>query len=218
MACFLGSAQICMVPKIILAHNDIYDTLINKIINETKKIKFGLPSDPEVILTPVTRIQDFFRFMSDAIRKGAAVAYGGARVNYKGQKDEEGMYVQPTILSITDNKELPKMLCLKEEIFFPLLPIVKIFGKDDEIFNRISELVDVHQYGLRISVWVKSRSYIQKFIERLSNSGLLRINLPHIGFSTFLSTHGGTRRSGGPLGEMNYIWQKTSHLQGISRS
>jgi hypothetical protein len=34
--------------------------------------------------------------------------------------------------------------------------------------------------------------------------------------SYYLSTHGGIKKTGGPFGEMNYIWQKTTHLQGIS--
>jgi acyl-CoA reductase-like NAD-dependent aldehyde dehydrogenase len=218
MNCFLGSTQICMVPKIILIHEKIYDKFVERIINKVKKLKVGLPSDPETILTPVTRIEDYFKFLEDALDKGAELLCGGKRVNYKGEEDQEGMYIQPTLLKIEDDNKITQMLCFKEEIFFPLLPLVKVSGKDEKIFNRICELVDMNQYGLRTSVWVSNKDYMQRFIERLSNSGLLRINLPHAEFSPFISTHGGTKRSGGPFGEMNYVWEKTSHLQGIGRS
>ena len=75
-----------------------------------------------------------------------------------------------------------------------------------------------NEYGLRTSVWVSSNYYIRKFIKNIDNSGLLRINSRHVDFSLYLGTHGGTGKTGGPFGEMNYVWQKTSHLQGISRT
>ena len=34
--------------------------------------------------------------------------------------------------------------------------------------------------------------------------------------SMYLSSHGGVGKTGGPYGEMNFIWLKTSHMQGIS--
>lgn len=79
-------------------------------------------------------------------------------------------------------------------------------------------LVNNHGYGLRVSLWVSLAKYLRKFAKELDNCGLLRINSRHVGFSYYLSTHGGTRKSGGPFGEMNYFWQKTSHLQGITRT
>ena len=53
-------------------------------------------------------------------------------------------------------------------------------------------------------------------MEHIHNSGLLRINSRHAGFSPYIATHGGTGKSGGPYGEMNYVWEKTTHLQGVS--
>jgi hypothetical protein len=65
-------------------------------------------------------------------------------------------------------------------------------------------------------VWVKSKDYIEKFSKSINNCGLLRINSRHVGFSLLIATHGGTGKSGGPFGGMNYICEKSSHLQGIS--
>ena len=53
-------------------------------------------------------------------------------------------------------------------------------------------------------------------MNNLSKSGILRINSRHVNFSSYLATHGGLKLSGGPFGEMNYVWQKTSTLQGVS--
>ena len=71
-------------------------------------------------------------------------------------------------------------------------------------------------FGLRISVWTSSDYYTDKFVSNIMPGGIVRINSSHIGFSSYLSNNGGTGKSGGPFGEMSYIWQKTTHLQGVS--
>lgn len=215
---FLGSTQICMVPKMILIHEAIYEDFADAMISRVAKIKAGLPSDENTILTPVTRIHDFFHCLNDALHHGAKVLCGGKRINYRGEVDDSGTYIQPTLLRVDDDLRVPDMNFFNKEIFFPLLPLVKVSGSDAGIFERICELAEMNPYGLRISVWTKSEQRTKKFSESLGMSGLLRINLRHTDFSYYLSTHGGMKQSGGPYGSMNLIWEKTSHLQGISRA
>jgi hypothetical protein len=59
---------------------------------------------------------------------------------------------------------------------------------------------------------------IETFVRGLSNGGLLKINDSHVGFVPILATHGGTGRTGGPTGELNYAILRTTHQQGISRT
>lgn len=214
---FLGSTQICMVPKKALVHEKIYDAFLDNFIEKVSKLKIGPPSDPETYLSPVMKIKEFNSFLDDAKEKGAEVVYGGTRVNHNDIPDNRGAYIRPTVLSINNLTNAKKMKCIIEENFFPMIPIVKIPGKTNEdIFQNMIDMVNNNKYGLRCSVWVKSNDYINNFVHKINNSGLLRINSKHVGFSFYISTHGGTGRSGGPYGEMNYIWQRTSHLQGIS--
>jgi len=216
--CFLGSTQICMVPKISLIHQDIYDKFIKKFLEKVKKLKIALPSDPDTILSPVLRIREFFEFLNDTLQKGGILLYGGERINHLGQPDPNGMYIRPTLVKIEDYDKALELRCVKEEIFFPLLPLIKISGKDEDVFDKMINFVNLHGYGLRASLWVNSSKYLRKFAKELDNCGIFRINSRHVGFSYYLSTHGGTKKSGGPFGEMNYFWHKTSHLQGISRT
>jgi len=216
LECFLGSTQICMVPKIALVHENIYDPLMRVFLEKVKRIKPGLPSQLDTMLSPVAKMKEFFEFLEDALKKGASLMCGGQRINLFDQEDKNGIFIRPTVLRIDNVKNIVDMRCLKEEIFFPLLPIVKVTGKDEDIFEKINELVNSHGYGLRVSLWIKSPAYLRRFGRHIDNCGLLRINTRHVGFSLYLSTHGGTRQSGGPFGEMNYLWQKSSHLQGIT--
>jgi len=216
--CFLGSTQICMVPKIALIHNNIYQIFLNSLLQKIKNIKAGLPSDPNTILAPVGKIKDYLDYLDDAIKKGAKIIYGGERLNYLNIPDEEGMYIRPTLLEVDDVVKAANMRCVKEEIFFPLLPLIIVKGTDEEICEKMIQFINRHDFGIRTSIWISSAKYTRIFAKYLLNSGMLRINSRHIQFSPLLSTHGGTKKSGGPFGEMNYFWQKTSHLQGISRT
>jgi acyl-CoA reductase-like NAD-dependent aldehyde dehydrogenase len=217
MDAFMGSTQICMVPKAAIIHADIYDGFVKKFSDSLKRMKVGLPSDPDTCLTPVMRIKEFHEFLKDALDKGAKLIQGGERVNHKGERDEQGAFIMPALLLIEDSGKAMEMMVVKEENFFPLLPLVKVSGESDEIiFKRMTEIANSNEYGLRTSLWARSSLYIRKFVRHIHNSGLLRINSKHVDFSLYLSTHGGTGKTGGPYGEMNYLWQKTTHLQGIS--
>jgi len=215
---FLGSTQICMVPKAAAIHEDVYEEFSEKFISAVKQLRVGLPSDPDTYLTPVMKIKEFYEFLNDAIAKNATLVHGGQRVNHKGEPDENGVYIIPAVLTVDYGEDALSMKCvIKEENFFPLLPLIKIGGgSDEEIFNKMISVANTNEYGLRTSVWVRSNYFIRKFVRHIHNGGLLRINSRHVDFSLFLSTHGGTGKTGGPCGEMNYIWQKTTHLQGIS--
>lgn len=219
---FLGSTQICMVPKTIVIHEDIYDNFVDKFLDKVRNLKVGLPSDDNTCLTPVILADKFFEFLNDALDKGTKLLCGGQRIDHTGEIAQRGLYIQPTVVGIENDKIASDIKCVKEENFFPLLPLIKISSdkagrfKDEEIFNKMINLGNRNEYGLRASVWVNSYIYTRKFIKYLDNSGLLRVNSRHVDFSYYLSTHGGIRKTGGPFGEMNYVWQKTTHLQGIS--
>ncbi|MFH1428770.1 MAG: aldehyde dehydrogenase family protein, partial [Candidatus Margulisiibacteriota bacterium] len=220
---FLGSGQICMVPKKVYIHEDVFDKVKALAAARIKEFKFGLPSDKNVSLTPVIRAQEFFEYLENAINKGAQLLCGGYKTDHTGQKNDRGMYITPTIITAND-EIIRKTQLYCNEIFFPLLPLVKVCSansgaeKDKDIFRKMISMNNDNPYGLRTSVWTESPRYIRKFAKHLDNSGLLYVNKRHVGWTNYLATHGGRGLSGGPYGEMNYFWKRTTHLQGISIS
>jgi acyl-CoA reductase-like NAD-dependent aldehyde dehydrogenase len=222
---FMGSTQICMVPKKAFIHEELYESFQSAFLSEIKTLRVGLPSDPNVSLSPVIKIPEFFEFLEDALAKGAELLCGGYRVDYMGQPDRHGQFLAPTVVRIKDLSKAYQMKCMREENFFPLIPLIRVTAdyngteksnKDMAIFKKMVHIANNNEYGLRISAWVTSPFYASRFSEQIQNSGLLRINSRHVGFPPFLATHGGTGKSGGPFGELNYVWQKTTHLQGVS--
>ncbi|MGH7233248.1 MAG: aldehyde dehydrogenase family protein, partial [Nitrospiraceae bacterium] len=206
---FLGSTQICMVPKKAFIHEDIFESFQMAFLEAVKKLKVGLPTDPGVSLSPVIKIPEYFEFLEDAMGKGADLLSGGYRINYRGVQDKDGQFIAPTVLRIKDLTMAFRMRCVQEENFFPLMPLIGVSAenpgmekrtKDMAIFKKMVQIANTNEYGLRASAWVSSPFYINKFSEHIQNSGLLKINCRHAGFSPFLATHGGTGKTGGPYG------------------
>lgn len=220
---FLGSTQICMLPKKGIIHADAYEKFEGQFVKAVQSLQVGLPSDSRTCLSPVTKIKEFYEVLNEAVSKGAELLCGGQRVNFRGVLDKNGVFITPAVIRINYSNEMSSLRCIKEENFFPLIPLIRLDSsdqdarvRDKEIFDQMIEMVNGNAYGLRVSAWVRSEPTLYKFAKKIDKGGLLRINTRHVGFSPFLSSHGGTGKTGGPYGEMNYVWQKTTHLQGIT--
>jgi len=97
-----------------------------------------------------------------------------------------------------------------------MLPIVIPEPSVDEaLIEDVIDFLDANECGLRNSVWTGDDLIAQRFADGVMNGGLLKINDSHIGFVSYLSTHGGTGKTGGPAGELNYVGLRTTHLQGV---
>lgn len=221
---FLGSTQICMLPKNIIIHEKIYEEFKEKLLEKVSKLEFGLPSNEKTCFTPVVKMKQCQDFLKDALSKGAKLLCGGKKVDYTGTINDKGVYFQPTLVEIeSDNKEIFNMKIVKEENFFPVIPLIKVKScnknkkeSDKEIFDKMLEIASKNEYGLRASVWVKSAYYTKQFIKHIDNCAMFRINSRHIDFSSFLPAQGGVGKTGGPYGEASFLIQKITHLQGIS--
>jgi len=222
---FLGSTQICMLPKTFVIHEKIYDKFKEKMLQKIANLKFGLPSNVETCFTPVVKMKECQEFLAEALSKGGKLLCGGKKVDYNGNENDRGLYFQPTLVEfdMEENMVLNDIKLIKEENFFPIIPMIKVKSSknakkdiDNDIFKKMLEFAKNNEYGLRASVWVKSAYYTRQFMKHIDNCALLRINSRHIAFSLFLPGQGGVGKTGGPFGEASYLLQKTTHLQGIS--
>lgn len=205
-----------------LVHEAVYGPFSRLFVEKVRRLLPGLPSDPETILAPVARADLFAEFLDDARNHDARLLTGGYRMDHRGERDDEGRFIAPTVVA-TNLDRASSMRCVQEEGFFPLLPLLEVRGdgagaaeRDDVIFEKMLDFMEASPFGLRTSVWVTDPVLTRRFAAQAHHSGMLRINSRHLDFSHGLSVNGGIGRSGGPFGEMNHVWQKTSTLQGVS--
>lgn len=213
---FFGSGQICMVPKYAVVHPDVADRLLERLASLAAKIRPGYPEDPEVLLSPVMRTDDYFNHLNEATAAGARVMTGGHRVELDGTVSDTGPFIAPTVLRVDGLAGARELSAVREETFFPLLPVVVPTEDDGTLLDQVITFLNGNKYGLRNSLWTTDPEVIEAVASRVTNGGLLKVNDSHIGFVPCLSTHGGTGLTGGPFGELNYPLLRTSHLQGIS--
>lgn len=216
--CFFGSSQICMVPKYAIAHPEIAEQLIARFTALVDAIRPGYPEDPDVVLSPVLKQDQFFDFLSEAREAGCEILTGGARVGVDGAPSPTGFFLQPTVVRVDGLTHARELSCVREETFFPMLPIIVPGTRGPALLEDALRFMNTNAYGLRNSLWSSDEHVIETFVRGLSNGGLLKINDSHVGFVPILATHGGTGRTGGPTGELNYTILRTTHWQGISRA
>ncbi|HEV8562020.1 MAG TPA: aldehyde dehydrogenase family protein [Actinophytocola sp.] len=213
---YYGSGQICMVPKYAVVHPSIVDDFLRLFVPRVKALRPGYPEDPDTVLSPVLKADRYFDFLAEATEAGCPVLCGGRRLDVEGNPAIDGAFLEPTVVRVDGLTDARRLSCVREETFFPLLPVVVPAPAENAVLlERIVGLLNANPYGLRNSVWTCSDEVAGTMAAAVVNGGLLKINDSHIGFTSYLATHGGTGLTGGPFGELNYAGLRTTHLQGI---
>ncbi|WP_280272618.1 aldehyde dehydrogenase family protein [Nocardia wallacei] len=220
--CFYGSTQICMVPKYAIVHRAVAETVLDRLIQVVRRIRPGYPEDEGSLLSPVMKSVEFDAMLAAATEAGAQVLCGGDRIEIDGTPSETGYFIDPTLLRIDGLKLAETLDVVREETFFPLLPLVVVDadtdadGTQEGLFEACIDFMNANRYGLRNSAWIQDPDLIEVFCRRLNNGGFLKINDSHISQAPGLPTHGGTGLTGGPFGEAHFPILRTSRLQAIS--
>jgi len=199
-------------------HPAVADEFLGHLLDEVAAIRPAMPDEPGATLSPVMKSDRYFEYLQDALDKGADLLAGGYRVDVEGTRDEAGPFLAPTLLRVDGLDRAEDMLAVREETFFPLLPVVVPAADlpDGMQLGLIIDVLNANPYGLRNSLWSRDPAVIDRFCAEVRTGGLLKINDSHIGTVAPLPAHGGTGLSGGPFGSANFPMLTTTHLQGIS--
>jgi benzaldehyde dehydrogenase (NAD) len=188
--------QICMTTGLVLAHESIADTLVEKLVAKARHLPVGDPLG-EVALGPIisrSQVDRIHGIVKDSVAAGAKLAAGGTF---------DGPFYRPTVLTGVK----PGMRVFEEEVFGPVAAVAS-FKTDDEAIA----LATKNAYGLSAGVFSASVGRALAVGNRL-NTGLLHINdqtvgdEPHIPFGGNGASGNGTR-IGGPANFEEFTqWQ-----------
>jgi NAD-dependent aldehyde dehydrogenases len=115
-------------------------------------------------------------------KEGAKLLCGGKKLN--GKRYDKGFFIEPTIFEAEHG-----MRITKEEIFGPVLAVIKTSGYADSV--RIANDVE---YGLSSSIYTKDVSTAFRAIQDLE-VGITYVNAPTIGAEVHLP-FGGIKNTG----------------------
>ena len=149
---FQNNGQSCIAGKRLFVHNDIDESLTEKLIDQVKQLKIGDPLDEETYISVMARkdlADDLQIQLDDALQKGAQLLYGG---------NQDGTYFEPTIIINCNDS----MKVMQEETFGPLLAI-ETFSNENEVISK----VNASNYALGCSIFTEDDSIIDKMIQKL---------------------------------------------------
>jgi len=168
-AAFGSTGQRCMALSVAVFVGDS-QKWIPDLIKKAQGLKCGPGSDPTSQLGPVVSKSNKDRMeklIQTGVQEGATLLLDGRNPNvapeYRG-----GNYVGPTIL---DNVK-PNMTCYTEEIFGPVLCIVRTKTLDEAI-----EILNQNPYGNGCAIFTSSGAAARKF-QTEADVGQIGINLP----------------------------------------
>jgi alpha-ketoglutaric semialdehyde dehydrogenase len=181
---FGSTGQRCTATSRVIAHPDIKNALVERLVAAAKKIKLGAGLDetsdmgPSVDTRQWTTVMDYIKVGQG---EGARLLTGGTRP----EQFSHGYFVEPTIF---DNVG-PSMRIFKEEIFGPVLA-VSTAGTLEEALRFANGV----EYGLTTSIFTENITNVMKFIDEVE-TGMVHVNEPTVGGEAQLP-FGGTKSTG----------------------
>ena len=164
---FANQGQICLCGSRILVEEKIYEKFKKDFIEKVAQLKVGNPSDETTnigALVSMAHLEKVKGYIDSASKDGAKVLFGGNKVLVTGS--ENGYYLQPTIIEVTDNK----CSLNQEEVFGPVVTIMS-FKTDAEALQLANDV----KYGLSATVWTHDLNRSMQFSKQLQ-TGIVWVN------------------------------------------
>jgi 1-pyrroline-5-carboxylate dehydrogenase len=203
-AAFGFQGQKCSACSRLIVDEKVHDELMAKVVELTKKLKVGQPTEGDTNVAAVINKRSFDTAMS-YIKKG--VDEGGEIVAGGTGDDSNGYFIQPTII---DNVKAGAAI-EQEEIFAPVLAVIKATDYDNAL-----EIANDTEFGLTGAVYSASQEKLEQ-ARRDFHVGNLYLNRKCTGALVGVHPFGGFNMSGtdSKAGGREYLLQ---FMQGKSVS
>lgn len=182
---FFSTGQKCTACSRAIIEKAIYDPLVEKLLEKTRKLKVGNGLEPGVDIGPAVdanQLEIDLKYIEIGKKEGAKLLCGGNRLT--GGAYSKGYFVEPALFAGVT----PEMRIAQEEIFGPVLALMVANDFEDSI--RLANCV---RFGLSASIVSRDLTRVHEFVNRIE-AGLITVNLPTAGVEYQLP-FGGTKDS-----------------------
>ncbi|MTH54202.1 L-glutamate gamma-semialdehyde dehydrogenase [Bacillus mangrovi] len=143
------SGQKCSACSRAVIVEDVYDQVVDRVVELTKELTVGDTTDSSIFMGPVIDQAAY-----DKIMEYVEIGRSEGRLLSGGEGDSsKGYFIQPTVIADLD----PKARIMQEEIFGPVVALAK--AKD---FNEALEIANNTEYGLTGAVITNNRDHIEQ--------------------------------------------------------
>ena len=167
---YFNQGECCNSGSRIIVQDTIADEFLARVVNRSKQVKVGDPLDPDVLVGAIAsddQMQTIERYVQEGLQSGAKLELGGNKL-----QTNAGRYFSPTVFAgVSEN-----MSIAKEEIFGPVLSVLKFADLDDAVRIANSTL-----FGLSSGIWTSNVTAAMKFAKAV-RSGTVWVNCWMDGF------------------------------------
>src|ERR1700761_865379 len=178
---FFNAGQVCSAGSRVLAQEEGYDEVVERLTHRAKAIRMGDPADRVTAIGPVIsekQMKSILDYVDIGQKEGAFLTTGGQRVG------DRGYFISPAVFANVKHE----MRISQEEIFGPVVSVIKF--KDEADALRIANGT---AYSLAAGVWSRDIGRVQRFAKK-ANAGTVWINT--YGYTDVRLPWGGVRDSG----------------------
>lgn len=214
-SCYGSAGQRCLAGSIVAIVPELYDTVLERMIEAAKKVKVGDALDPDVYMGPLIS-----RSAADKVKEYVDIALNhghGCELVLDGrnpelpEKNKNGYFVGPTIIKdVTPCNPL-----FTTEVFGPLVATIKIADIDDAL-----ELIRQSEFGNGACIFTQSQFYAEKF-SRDADVGMVGVNVgicaphPYIPFGGIKGSLLGTNKAQGKDGIDFFTQNKVTTIRTV---
>ena len=165
-AAYGSAGERCMAISVVLASESIADDLVAKIGDRIPGIKVGTASEDGNEMGPLITAEhrDKVRgYLDGAEAEGARLVVDG-----RAGARTQGFFLNPSLI----DHAAPGMRCYDDEIFGPVLTVVRVKGYDDGI-----ALINANQFGNGTAIFTRDGGAARQF-EFDVQVGMVGVNVP----------------------------------------
>ncbi|MCX6133965.1 MAG: aldehyde dehydrogenase family protein [Ignavibacteriales bacterium] len=183
---FGTTGQRCTATSRLIIHETVYDKFVSMVVDHAKKLRVGDGLKDNVDVGPCVnkkQRETVDQYVKIGTGEGAKLLCGGKAAQGDGLAG--GWFYEPTVLG--DVK--PAMRVAKEEIFGPVLSVIKV--------KSLSEAIEVSNntsYGLSSSIYTQNINNAYMAIRDIK-AGITYVNSPTIGAEAHMP-FGGVKETG----------------------
>ena len=168
-AAFGSAGERCMAISAAITVGGVGDSLVDLVNGKARAVRVGSGRDAASEMGPVVTPEARDRIVGligSGADQGATLAVDGRGLKVDGF--EEGFFVGPTVI----DRVLPEMDVYREEIFGPVLSVLRSDDVDDAI-----ALINSNPYGNGTAIFTSSGEAARRF-QRGVQVGMIGINVP----------------------------------------
>lgn len=206
-SCYGSAGQRCLAGSIVAAVPQIYDEVIRRIVEASRKVKVGDAFDPDVYMGPLISrdaVDNVKKYVDIALSHGKCELILDGRNPALPAKNKDGFFVGPTIIKdVTPCNPL-----FTTEVFGPLVATIKVNDMDDAL-----SLIQSSEYGNGACIFTQNAYYIEKFA-KYADVGMVGVNVgicaphPYVPFGGIKGSLIGTNKVQGKEGMEFFVQNK----------